>query len=114
MGVEEAAEYSPLGRQLILGAGFESHSEGTLNRVQFGNIRWLETPRTDHHREQEIGTQRFDLEVSLSIRRGALAAIRIAAGSGVTTAYARPGGVNEYSGAGDGVTLCTQDAADQV
>jgi hypothetical protein len=52
--------------------------------IDFGEERRLESSCDHEDPEQQIGIYGFDLEITLSIRLGALAAIRTAGGSGET------------------------------
>ena len=114
MGVEDPAWDGSVSRQLVFAAGLESHCQWRLGGVHLLESHWLEPPCGNHYAEQEVGTQRLDLEVSLSIRHGALAAIRIAGGSGVAPAHARSCSVNQYLGARHRVALCAHHATHKV
>ena len=113
-GIKHAAEEGLTGWQSIFRPRLEPHCRLCLGGVHLFEHHRFESRRGNDDAEQEVGTQRLDLELSLSIRRGALAAIRIARGSGVTPPHARPGFVNEDPGTGHRATQCAHDAAHKI
>jgi hypothetical protein len=70
--------------------------------------------RDDQNAKEEVGIQGFDFEITFSVRPGALAAIRIAGGSYISGAEARPGRINENGSVLDGLAVRIDDFACEV
>ena len=72
------------------------------------------TGRNDQHPEEQRGIKLIDFKLSLSVRPGALAAIRIARRSYITRPDPWPSRVDENRCIGDGSPCFSSDAPPQI
>ena len=102
------------GRQIGFGARFESGWERTFERIDFREKCRLITRSDDQDAKEQGRIERFNFELAFGVRPDALAAIRIAGGSYISRTDARPGGVDENAGIGNGLIFYAENRPGQI